>query len=140
MMHVLLWLLLFSGYDFVGYNLTKGNADALQAYRISQVALQAGITVHLWQDSPREAIAFNVCWWAFVADLLYYAWAYVFNIRAPFENRSTVPMSLHSVTWAYWSPAGIAYGADRSQVIPLPVLAWQSFFGLHVSFIILEGK
>ena len=140
MIHVLLFCAAFSLYDYAGFNATYKNQDRLVAYRVSQAAVQVMFTAMLWDKwGARDAIAFNVLWWTFFCDFLYYGWGYLLNIKG-WENRETFRrgQTLNHVSWAHWTPLGLLLGGKTGREIPLSLLIGQSTVGLGISITILE--
>lgn len=134
MIHLALMLLLFSGADYVGYNATKHDPHgALIAYRIVQFTAQAAITVYLVRDAGwKQGLRFNLIWWTFGADWLYYGWANLLNPGHGWEARGSP--KTNRITWAYWTPLGLF--APRGAEIPTSALAAQSIIGLTISVIL----
>jgi hypothetical protein len=128
---------LFASVDYVGYNTCKTSPKTLAFYRVFQFALQGVLTWKLYQwGDVRCAIAFNVLWWTFTDDLLYYGIAAVVNPPGAWENRRSAGEALNAVTWAYWTPLGLARGGSR-KVMEKPLLYSQSGAGILFSFTIL---
>ncbi len=124
--------LLFSGFDYVGYNATRQNPTALKVYRVSQVLAQLGITYLLYESvGPGPALGFNLVWWTFGCDFIYYGYAEVVNPGHPWESRGDYShgVGADQCTWAYWTPLGIARGMKRGEKIPERTLLAQSLIG-----------
>ncbi len=122
----------YAGFDYVGFNITKSNPTALTIYRVLQVATQAAISWLLYdQVGLTTAISFNVIWWTFGDDILYYGYAELFNPGGGWESRGAFRNSIigNQCTWAYWTPIGITRGIDRKKVIAGDTLIAQSLIG-----------
>ncbi len=127
---------LYAGIDFVGYNLTKGNEKTLLGYRIFQFLMQAGITYALYEICGwPTAVSFNLLWWTFGLDILYYGYAEAVNAGGDWEHRGNFRANVmgNKATWAYWTPVGIARGMKRSEPIAGSTLVAQSLAGLGVA-------
>jgi len=97
----------FSAFDYMVYNQMNGNKTSLAVYRIAQLLVQAGITKILVDEVGwPEAIGFNVIWWTWGADLLYYQWG---RILPPYDQLTHDKQ----VTWASWTPVGLLKGGKR---------------------------
>jgi len=121
----LLWLtgscIAFSLFDYAGYNATKGSI----VYRISQAVVQVGLTYLLYKQlGISSAIAFNVIWWTWGLDLLYYQWG---RILPPYD----ILEKDKQVTWAHFTPIGLM----RSNGNPIAhnTLIAQSLIGLVIA-------
>jgi len=129
---------IFAAYDYIGYNVCKKSPSLLVIYRISQFILQGILTWQLWEHGGfRCALSFNLLWWTFVDDLIYYGYASIANPSGSWENKNSTKEALSNVTWAYWTPIGIVKGMKRNVVIEKPLLYWQASIGVCVSFTIL---
>ncbi len=107
----------FSLFDYVGYNASKGSDGlAPPAYRVLQLAVQGGLTYFLYEECGLPtAIGFNLIWWTFGDDLLYYGWAELLNPGGLWEGRGALDRAVlkHGAGHAYWTPVGIARGFRR---------------------------
>ncbi len=127
--------LLFAGVDYVGYNLTKKNSTALTIYRIFQIAMQASITWFLYKElGLPTAIGFNIMWWTFCDDFLYFGYAELFNPGGSWESRGNLEKNVfgNHATWAYWTPVGISRGMKRDQPIAGNTLLAQALIGAAI--------
>jgi hypothetical protein len=136
----LVWLaganVAFAGFDYVGFNLTKRNPSSLIAYRVCQVLFQTGMSWLLYKKlGLPTVIGFNLIWWTFGDDFLYYCYAEAFNPGAPWESRGSLRDNVmrNHATWAYWTPLGIMRGMKRSQPIAGDALLAQSLIGLSLA-------
>ncbi len=139
----LLWLsgaaITYSLFDYVGYNLARGDNGSLRAYRVLQVLVQAGITWLLHEQAGLPtAIAFNVIWWTWGMDALYYVYTDMFNAQGDWEKRGSFERVIlgNRCTWASWTPIGIACGMDESKPIAGDALMAQVFAGAITAFTI----
>jgi hypothetical protein len=137
------WLLgasvLFAGFDYVGYNLTRNHPTALKVYRALQVLTQSAISWLLYdQMGLPTAIGFNVIWWTFGTDFIYFGFAELVNPGHPWESRGDLGRGVMSnhCTWAYWTPIGIARGMRRNDPIAGNTLVAQALTGLALAFTI----
>ena len=124
--------LLYAGLDYVGYNSTRYDPTGLLCYRVFQVAMQVAISYFLYKEfGLPTAIGFNIIWWTFGDDLLYYGYASLINPGGKWESRNSFPdnvMANHT-TWAYWTPLGILRGMNRSRPIAGNTLLAQALLG-----------
>ena len=137
------WLLgasvLFAGFDYVGFNATRQNPNALKVYRVLQVLAQTAISWVLYdQVGLPTAIGFNLIWWTFGDDFLYYGFAELINPGHPWESRGDLGRGVMSnqCRWAYWTPIGIARGMRRDDPIAGNTLVAQALTGLALAFTI----
>jgi hypothetical protein len=122
----------FALFDYVCFNLVRTSGTMLPAYRVVQVLVQAGISWFLYrQVGLPTAIAFNVVWWTWGADAVYYGYAEMFNASGHWERRGSFQRSImeNHCTWAWWTPVGVARGMDNTEVIAGDTLVAQSLFG-----------
>ncbi len=126
------WLLgsvaAYSTFDYLGYNLTKnGSGRAPTYYRIIQFGVQGAITYFLGRKVGWDSmVSFNLVWWTFGNDLLYYKVAELFP-DGRFEGRGTWG-SLGEIHHAHWTPLGMMHGdLSKGQVIG------QSMIGLTLA-------
>ena len=126
----------FAGFDYVGFNLTKRNPSSLIAYRVCQVLFQTGVSWLLYEKlGLPAAVGFNLIWWSFGDDFLYYCYAEVLNPGGHWESRGNLRNNVmrNHVTWAYWTPLGIMRGMKRSRPIAGDALLAQSLIGLSLA-------
>ncbi len=133
--------LAYSLFDYVGYNLAN-RTSFLPTYRILEGTVQAAISYFLYkQCGLSSAIAFNLIWWTWNDDLLYYGWADLFNLpsdalpTSDWENRSNSGLLDRSPYWAWWTPIGLL----RPKYAPIArsALIAQAVVGFSVSMAIL---
>ncbi|MAT38643.1 MAG: hypothetical protein CL946_03460 [Ectothiorhodospiraceae bacterium] len=126
-------VVLFAAYDYVGFNLAKHDENWLEVYRVSQVVLQGALAWVLNREAGwSSAAAFGAIWWTFGCDLLYYAFAELLDPGEPWQGAGAFSESVLAdrVTWAYWTPLGIARGYDREEPIEGSALLTQAAIGL----------
>lgn len=124
--------LLYALADYVGYNLSRHDARMLRRYRIAQVLMQLVMTGSIWWSaSLATACAFNMIWWTFGEDILYYGIAALANPGGRWESRGNFRRNIlgNKCTWAYWTPIGILRGMDKKRPISGSALLIQSFLG-----------
>jgi hypothetical protein len=124
--------LLYAGVDYFGFNYTKQNKTQLVMYRVFQIMMQGAITWFLYDKlGLPTAIGFNLIWWTFGLDFLYYGYAEVVNPGHPWESRGDMQGGIfdNDATWAYWTPVGILRGMRRDDGIPGDTLVAQSVIG-----------
>jgi len=123
----------FSTIDYLGYNLSKNDqGTAPVSYRIIQGLLQAGITYFLYEKCGLPtSIAFNLIWWTFGNDFLYYGISELVPPGGQFEGRGTWGSFARQggPGHAYWTPVGILRGYQRGEKIPANTMAAQAIIG-----------
>ena len=136
----LLWLagasVAYAGFDYIGYNATRNNPSALRAYRVTQVLMQSAISWLLYEQvGLPTAISFNLIWWTFGMDFLYYGYAEIINPGHPWESRGDFGNGVlaNRCGWAYWTPVGISRGMKRGKPIAANTLIAQSLVGLGLA-------
>lgn len=139
----ILWLtgasLTFSAFDYLGYNITKDETGvAPTSYRIVQTLLQLGITYVLYEKCGLPtAIGFNLIWWTFGDDLLYYGYgAMIPNGRGGrFEDRNSFDnVTTYGAHHAWWTPVGLL--RTKYDRIPGNTLIAQSLIGMGLAMTI----
>ena len=128
----------FGLFDYVGFNLARGTS-ALPLYRAIQALVQIGITWFLYEAvGLPTAIGFNLIWWSWGADVIYYGYTELFNAGGKWERRGAFEQQImgNHCTWAWWTPVGIAQGMDRNKVITGDTLVAQSLVGAVLAFTI----
>jgi hypothetical protein len=124
--------LIYAGIDYVGYNLTRSNATSLAIYRVFQVGMQAALSWLLYEIAGLPAaIGFNVIWWTFGWDFLYYGYAELFNPGGGWDSRGYLKAGVlnNQCNWAWWTPVGITRGMSREKFIAGNTLIAQSLIG-----------
>ena len=129
----LLWLggasVAFSLFDYVGYNATMNeHGIAPVGYRVAQAAVQIGLSYLLYEKfGLPTAIAFNLIWWTWGCDLMYYQFG---RVLPPYDQLSPNKQ----VTWASWTPVGLVRGGKEP--IAHNTLIAQSLVGLTLAITI----
>ena len=143
MIIALLACLVFSLFDYAGYNISKKSSKLLVGYRVLQYIVQAVITYVVWVNfSWKEAFAWLILWWTWLCDFMYYGWAWIINPKpAPnnaWEGREGLLKTLEVVTWAWWTPYGLIINGvkNKTRVIPLMTLIVQAILGFVLAFFI----
>ncbi len=121
--------LLFSLFDYVGYNLVRGNNKAPFSYRILQTTVQAAITYFLYKECGiNSAVSFNLIWWTWGTDIGYYGWANALNPGWARDNRVNNGLQQREITWAWWTPIGLLRKKDspiaRSSLIAQAIVGF----------------
>ena len=129
--------------DFIAYNLWRDHIDwqpGLHApflFRFVQGSIQAAITYFLYKElGLKTAISFNLLWWTWFDDLLFYGWGEALNPASPWPNRSNLQLTNDAhITWASWTPVGLL----RSPTSPIAAntLVAQVFVGFSISIALL---
>jgi hypothetical protein len=136
-------IIIFSLYDYFGFHIShkKGWEDftALNPYRISQFFIQVIITAILFYFGGWfPALAFNILWWTWWADLLFYCWYDTLRVfgypRSPGGFRQQVLGN--KVTWAYWTMWGILRFKHKDKVMKKHEIFLQAAAGLIMVIII----
>lgn len=115
--------------DYIGYNLTYQNPTALTIYRVGFVLAQAAITWFLYEKCGlSSAIGFNLIWWTFGVDMVYYGTAEISPIRADgwAGPGAWTEDSHNGVVHARWTPIGLLRGNER---VPANTVIAQSIIG-----------
>lgn len=132
----------FSLFDYIGYNLAN-RTSFLPAYRVLQTSVQLALSYFLYKTCGLSStIAFNLLWWTWNDDLLYYCWADLFNVKSPnalnssiWENRSNSGLNYSSPYWAWWTPIGLL--RPKHAPIARSSLLAQAAIGFSISMAIL---
>jgi hypothetical protein len=132
----LLWLgaasLSFSLFDYVGFNLVRNSSTHTLIYRVLHVAVQAGMSWLLYDKlGLPTAVAFNLMWWTWGLDALFYGYTELFNRGGGWSGRGAFRKDImqNNCTWASWTPVGIARGMDNSKPIAGDTLVAQFLLG-----------
>jgi len=132
----LLWLggasLSYALFDYVGYNLVRGNSTTTPIYRVIQTLVQAGITWLLYEQlGLSTAAAFNLVWWTWGMDALFYGYTEAFDVGGEWRGRGVFQADImgNNCTWASWTPVGMARGMDSSRPIAGDTLVAQFLIG-----------
>gem|GEM_PF-1734211 len=129
--------LAFSAADYVGSNLTEHSQEShiVFKYRLVQYIVQLGISYVLYKKvGLPSALAFNVFWWCFGDDMLYYCIAETVSPGGKFEGRGSLARVVNNgVYHAGWTPVGIARGGARRAHIAGDTILAQSLVGLGLA-------
>ncbi|MBR9978975.1 MAG: hypothetical protein KFH87_12890 [Bacteroidetes bacterium] len=119
-------------FDYVGYNLVRGNPTTTPIYRVIQGLVQAGVTWLLYEQvGLPTAIGFNLIWWTWGLDAIFYGYTELFNVGGTWKGRGVWRGDImnNNCTWASWTPVGIARGMDPEKPIAGNTLVAQSLIG-----------
>jgi hypothetical protein len=132
----LLWLagatFSYAMFDYIGYNLVRDNTSTLPIYRVMQALVQAGITWILYEKlGLPTAAAFNLVWWTWGTDALFYGYTELFNVGGNWKGRGVFQSDImdNNCTWASWTPVGMLRGMDSSRPISGDTLLAQFLVG-----------
>ncbi len=125
-------VILFSLFDYFGFNISlkKGWAEFNndRGYRVVQGILQAVLTaVLIYFSGWRAAIGFNIIWWTWGCDFLFYLYCEIFNFGNDRGNFRKEVLS-GSVQWAWWTPYGLMF-TKKGDVIKHKILVIQGVTG-----------
>lgn len=123
----------FALFDYVGYNLVRGNPTTTPIYRVIQALVHAGVTWLLYEQvGLPTAIGFNLIWWTWGLDATFYGYTELFNIGGSWQGRGVWQRDImnNNCTWASWTPVGIARGMDAEKAIAGNTLVAQSLLGV----------
>ena len=131
---------LFSLFDYFGFNISlkRGWAEFNndRGYRMVQGAVQAVITLILLLVSGwKAALGFNIIWWTWGCDFLFYLYCEIFNYGKDRGNFRKEVLG-GAVQWAWWTPYGLLF-TKRGDVINHRKLVWQAVLGMLGAVIIL---
>jgi hypothetical protein len=129
----------YAGFDYVGFNLVRKTSTPKLIYRMLQLGVQAGITWFLYEKCGLPtAIAFNLVWWTFGDDFIFYGFTEGLNVGGSWLGRGIYHENISSnqTTWAYWTPIGILRGMSQSRPIAGNTLVAQSLTGAALSLLI----
>jgi hypothetical protein len=122
----------FAGFDYVGFNLVRNTKTPRLIYRAIQLGVQAGLTWLLYKKfGLPTAIGFNIFWWTFGDDIIFYGITELCNVGGEWRGRGIYKNDISSnhTTWAYWTPVGILRGMDQTKPIAGNTLVAQSLVG-----------
>lgn len=126
-------------YDYIGYNLTSSDPTALGIYRVSFVLLQAGLTYLLYEKfGLPSAIGFNLIWWTFGVDMVYYGISEVSPIRGGWHGPGSWDEdSRNGIAHAEWTPVGLLRSnghIPRNTIVAQSITGAIIGIGISVSF------
>ncbi len=136
-------IIIFSLYDYFGFHLShkKGWEDFtfINPYRISQFIFQLIITISLYLSFGWfSSFAFNLLWWTWWADLLFYFWYDLLKIfgypRTPGGFREQIIGN--KVTWAYWTAWGLLRFKHKDTIMKKNEIFLQAAAGLIIVILI----
>lgn len=119
-------------FDYVGFNLVRDNDTWLPVYRVIQGLTQIAISWLLYEQvGLPTAIGFNVLWWTWGLDAIFYGYTELFNVGGEWRGRGVFRGDIleNNCTWASWTPVGIAQGMDPKKKIAGDTLIAQSIIG-----------
>ncbi|MCB2204663.1 hypothetical protein KQI65_07935 [bacterium] len=119
-------------FDYVGFNLVRDNDVTTPIYRVVQGLTQIGVSWLLYEKvGLPTAIAFNLVWWTWGLDALFYGYTELFNVGGSWRTRGTFNREVNAnhVKWASWTPVGIAQGMDPDKAIAGDALIAQVLVG-----------
>jgi hypothetical protein len=132
-------IIVFSLYDYFGFHISHKqgweNFKPLNRYRFSQFAVQMVISACLYFAAGWFSVfAFNLLWWTWWADLLFYFWYDVLKVfgypRSPGGFKEQVLGN--KVTWAYWTAWGLLRFKHKDTVMTKNEIFVQAVTGLIV--------
>ena len=135
---LILSTILFSVFDYVGYNLIAVKYQKEPLYRWIQGTFQVLLSIAViilsgWID----AILFNFLWLCWVCDWLYYITDYLtFHIFGKsFESDCLSHLDLDgNCSWAWWTIWGFLTGMSKE--IKFKTLMYQAIIGVIITIII----
>lgn len=126
----------YAGIDYFGYNLSRHDAAQLAGYRILQLMMHGALTWMLahFVDIPTAA-GWNIAWWTFNMDILYYGFAEIFNPGPGWDSRGAFKAGVidDNCNWAYWTPVGLVRGARKDRIIPGSTILAQALVGMTLA-------
>lgn len=98
-------LFIFALFDYFGYTyfyfLSK-----VKLYRVLQGIFQAILTILCYFfGGIKASIIFNILWWTWTADWIFYLYCLLFNFRG--NRRDWLQPFKGYVRWAFWTPFGL---------------------------------
>jgi hypothetical protein len=136
-------IIIFSLYDYFGFHIShrKGWEDftPVNPYRITQFIVQVIITAGLYFFFGWfSVIAFNILWWTWWADLLFYFWYDYLKLfgypRKPGGFKEQVMGN--KVTWAYWTAWGLLRFKHKNTVMKRNEIFIQAGAGIIIVIIL----
>ena len=136
-------IIIFSLYDYFGFHISYKKKwedfTPLNPYRVSQFIVQVIITAILYLAYGWfSALAFNILWWTWCADLLFYFWYDFLRIfgypRKPGGFKEQVMGN--KVTWAYWTFWGLLRFKHKDAVMTKKEIFVQAAAGIIIVYIL----
>lgn len=136
---------IFSLFDYFGYNISARNGwvneKLINSYRIIQTSVQIILTlIALFVFNWKVAVGFNLLWWTWNCDLLFYFIGDILGVYGRGWFKSEVINN--QVSWAWWTPYGIydllKNGKQNGnyRIIKGSILLFQAFLGLILTIFI----
>ena len=122
----------FALFDYVGFNLVRDNPTTTPIYRVIQGLTQLAVSWLLYEElGLPTAIAFNLIWWTWGLDAIFYGYTELFNVGGDWRGRGVFQSDImnNNCFWASWTPVGIAQGMDPKKKIAGDALVAQSLVG-----------
>jgi len=122
----------FALFDYVGFNLVRDDPVKTAIYRVVQALVHAGVTWFLYEQvGLPTAIGFNVLWWTWGLDAIYYGYTELFDVGGSWRGRGVFQSDImnNNCTWASWTPVGMAQGMDPDKKLAGDALVAQSIIG-----------
>ncbi len=137
----ILAVIVFSLFDYFGFNISlkKNWADfkLFNRYRAAQVSVQIILTLLLlFLSGWQSVLVFNLIWWTWGCDFLFYLFCEIFNYGNDRGN-FRIEVLGNNVQWAWWTPYGLMF-TKRGEVIKFKILLFQSLIGLLTSILIVH--
>ena len=121
-------------FDYIGYNLARASGEHgnLVVYRVLQGLAQLAVSWLLYEKlGLPSAIGFNVPWWTWGLDAIFYGYTELFNVGGSWSGRGAFASDIlgNNCYWASWTPVGLAQGADPKKKIAGDTIIAQSILG-----------
>lgn len=121
-------------FDYLGYNLARASGEHgnLVVYRVLQGLAQLAVSWLLYEKlGLPSAIGFNVLWWTWGLDAIFYGYTELFNVGGSWSGRGAFASDIlgNNCYWASWTPVGLAQGADPKKKIAGDTIIAQSILG-----------
>lgn len=131
-MKIALSILIFSTFDYIGYNLIGTKDDF--GYRVIQIAVQVIMIAILWYFFGFiTSLSFILLWWFGIADLLYYVIDGIIYLifKKSYENGLFWKISYNNMNWLWFTPLGLL-----GVMMNKKLLVIQSVIGILITVII----
>lgn len=138
--YMVLGALLFSLFDYFGFNISlkRGWAEFNndRGYRVVQAVMQGLITLILLIVSGwKAALGFNMIWWTWGCDFIFYLYCEIFNYGKDRGNFRKEVIS-GGVQWAWWTPYGLLF-TKKGDVVGYRALAVQALIGFAIALAVV---
>ena len=98
-------LFIFALFDYFGFSYYYPMGKE-KFYRILQGSFQIILSVICFISGGIKAvIIFNLLWWTWIADWVFYFYCLIFNYRG--SRKGWLQPFKEDVRWAFWTPAGL---------------------------------